>query len=108
MAETDLDEAVSDRDRSLLLFLAVLGAVFVVWLVVGSQAPRVVSDEWAERGLIGDSFGIVNSLFGGLAFAGLVVALTVGVETDRTRRSARSPVVSRADATSRRVSRASS
>ena len=75
MAETDVDGAVSDRDRSLLLFVAVLAAVFVVWLVVGSQAPRVVSDEWAERGLIGDSFGIVNSLFGGLAFAGVVVAI---------------------------------
>ena len=75
MAETDVDGAVSDRDRSLLLFVAVLAAVFVVWLVIGSQAPRVVSDEWAERGLIGDSFGIVNSLFGGLAFAGVVVAI---------------------------------
>ena len=75
MAERDWNEAVPSRDRSLLLFLTVLAAVFVVWLVIGYEAPRVLSDEWVERGLIGDSFGIVNSLFGGLAFAGVVVAI---------------------------------
>lgn len=35
----------------------------------------VVSSSWTERGAIGDTFGAINALFSGLAFAGVIVAL---------------------------------
>ena len=53
---------------------------FVVWLVffgVMMAALKFVSlPEWANGGAqLGDSFGIINSLFSALALAGLVYSL---------------------------------
>jgi hypothetical protein len=36
-----------------------------------------VSNEWAVRGQIGDSFGAVNALFSGLAFVGVLYAIVL-------------------------------
>lgn len=53
--------------------------IFSAWLLVG-LAPYLIMDNtgneladiWAMRGQVGDMFGAVNSLFSGLAFAGLI------------------------------------
>ena len=51
-----------------------IGTVFTLWLL--SAAVIVLSFQtWPERGQFGDTFGAVNSLFSGLAFAGVVLAL---------------------------------
>ena len=46
-----------------LLFFASLGFVCTHWI------------DWQTRGTFGDSFGALNALFSGLAFAGLIVTL---------------------------------
>ncbi|MCC7037372.1 MAG: putative phage abortive infection protein [Alphaproteobacteria bacterium] len=46
--------------------------VFAVWLVSGLALWNVT-----DRGIIGDSFGAINALFSGLAFAGLIVAVSL-------------------------------
>ena len=49
-------------------------AVFVLWLA--SAGAIVYSlDSWQSRGQFGELFGAANSLFSGLAFAGVVIAL---------------------------------
>jgi hypothetical protein len=52
----------------------VCGIVFLVWAI-----SAVLIHEWipspANRGIFGDSFGAVNALFAGLAFAGILFAL---------------------------------
>ena len=63
------------------LFLAILS----VWVLAGSLVFWSF-DEWGDRGSFGDMFGAVNSLFSGLAFAGILLALyfqTVELETQR-------------------------
>ena len=53
--------------------------IFSAWLLIG-LAPYLIMDNtgvelddiWAMRGQVGDMFGAVNSLFSGLAFAGLI------------------------------------
>lgn len=51
-----------------------IGVVLTLWLI---SAAVIVSSfqSWPERGQFGDTFGAVNSLFSGLAFAGVVLAL---------------------------------
>jgi len=56
------------RDRKLLVSL--VGVVLVLW----ASAPLLVAhlyNAMHERGQFGDLFGSINSLFSGLAFAGL-------------------------------------
>lgn len=51
-----------------------IGVVLLIWLA--SAALIFYSFQtWPERGQFGDLFGAVNSLFSGLAFAGVVIAL---------------------------------
>ena len=51
-----------------------IGLVLFIWL---ASAGVIVYwfDKWSDRGQFGDLFGAVNSLFSGLAFAGVVTAL---------------------------------
>lgn len=54
--------------------------VAVLWIGVGFVLPRCLfprDDQQGLRGTWGDQFGAVNSLFSGLAFAGLLVALYI-------------------------------
>lgn len=51
-----------------------IGAVTFLWAI--STGLIIYSfQSWPERGQFGDAFGAVNSLFSGLAFAGVVLAL---------------------------------
>ena len=38
-------------------------------------APFMIGSTWEERGQIGDMFGVVNAIYSGLAFAGLLGAI---------------------------------
>jgi uncharacterized membrane protein len=51
-----------------------IAAVAVVWLASAALVVAVLPG-WTERGQFGDTFGAVNALFSGLAFAGLYWAL---------------------------------
>lgn len=58
-----------------IIILSGLG-VFMVWLVFfGFAISHLESTESSKLGMLGDSFGVVNSLFSGLALVGVVVAL---------------------------------
>ena len=54
-----------------LAFIFVVGAWYASWQLIDSY----VSEESAARGQFGDMFGAVNSLFSGLAFAGVIIAI---------------------------------
>ena len=47
----------------------------ISWLVVDSIYPSNSCNYNANRGAFGDKFGFINSLFSGLAFAGIVVSI---------------------------------
>lgn len=57
--------------KQILIILSSLAAV----AAVGILAVLYLSNEWPTRGQIGDSFGLLNALFSGLAFAGLLYAI---------------------------------
>lgn len=57
-----------------LLALCVLA--LLIQLVAGG-AIWFIFDSWEQRGLFGDMFGAVNTLFSGLAFAGVVYTIFV-------------------------------
>jgi hypothetical protein len=64
-----------ERDQNLrsgvaLAFAFVVGA----WIVFWHCMPLYIHD-WEHRGQFGDQFGALNTLFSGLAFAGVIVAI---------------------------------
>lgn len=66
---------VSDMEKSKLKVPFILAAcVLVVWGLVGWAVPEFGMEK-ADRGQFGDQFGSVNSLFAGLAFAGLIYTI---------------------------------
>lgn len=56
------------------VILAIVGGVIALW-ILSWLGIIVFIDEPTNRGVFGDMFGAVNSLFSGLAFAGLIVTL---------------------------------
>lgn len=56
-----------------LLGIIIIGIV-LVWALSG-LLTMVYLDEWSHRGTFGDLFGAINSLFSGLALAGLVYSI---------------------------------
>lgn len=63
----------SNTNRSKFLLHAIL-TVTLLWIGSGFLI-YYASDNWADRGTIGDMFGAVNALFSGLAFAGLMYTI---------------------------------
>jgi hypothetical protein len=51
------------------LVVAIL-VIFVIWLTSG-----FILYNWSELGVLGDRFGSINTLFSGLAFAGVIYAI---------------------------------
>lgn len=47
-------------------FFVMMLSAFVVIKLIG---------DWEQRGQFGDLFGVVNALFSGLAFAGLIITI---------------------------------
>lgn len=60
-----------EKFKGLLILFAV---VIFLQLALGA-ALYFTAPDWSERGQIGDMFGAVNTLFSGLAFAGVIVVV---------------------------------
>ena len=56
---------------ALILLLVTIGAWGYWWYYI----HNISSDCWAQRGQFGDSFGVITSLFAGLAFWGVILTL---------------------------------
>ncbi|GFD87120.1 hypothetical protein KUL150_31790 [Alteromonas sp. KUL150] len=67
-----------DFKKNLLKISAVIASVILGYFVILVWISFPI-EEWsiANAALLGDSFGIVNSLFSGLAFAGLIVTILI-------------------------------
>ncbi|MFY7927491.1 MAG: hypothetical protein ACOVS5_01355 [Oligoflexus sp.] len=59
-----------------LTFARLVCAVLLIWLLVPVLGSMAFPD-WEMRGQFGDTFGSINALFSGLAFAGLFWALRI-------------------------------
>lgn len=55
--------------------LYLLFALVLCSLIIAGFTIYHAFDSWADRGTFGDMFGAVNSLFSGLAFAGVIYAI---------------------------------
>ncbi|WP_254512909.1 hypothetical protein [Anatilimnocola floriformis] len=67
-----LELQLSFGPRALAIMGGSLGCVFLIWLIVG-VAPHYMPTEWTSP--LGDTYSAVSALFGGLAFAGVVVTI---------------------------------
>ena len=74
-------ERIADR-RTWSLFLKVSLLVTVIW-GASAVALALLVDDFSKSGTFGDSFGVLNTLFSGLAFAGIIV--TVKMQNDEMR-----------------------
>ena len=78
MAEPRANQDERDRGMYLpwLLFVVIFIAISYVWFRYPDWAPPYFgSREWGTLGQIGDTFGALNALFSGLAFAALIIAV---------------------------------
>lgn len=66
----DLVDNYADIKQGIFIFILVL----ILWAIFGFIAYKNI-DGWPTRGQVGDMFGVVNSLFSGLAFAGLIYTI---------------------------------
>lgn len=59
--------------------LLAIALVFLLWFLFGFGLPWYLypGDRQVQRGTLGDQFGAVNSLFSGLAFAAIALALFI-------------------------------
>ncbi len=53
-----------------ILFSVVIAIQIIMGITIYNQIPM-----WSDRGTFGDMFGAVNTLFSGLAFAGVIYAV---------------------------------
>lgn len=67
-----LELQLSFGPRALTIMAVSLGSTFLVWLVVG-VIPHYMPTTWTSP--LGDTYEAVSALFGGLAFAGVVVTI---------------------------------
>lgn len=60
-------------------FLLVIAIWVIGWLLIDQyiQSPSQEQTIEAARGLFGDKFGAINALFSGLAFAGIILTITL-------------------------------
>ena len=56
-----------------ILSYIIIGIV-LIWALSG-VLTMIYLDEWSDRGTFGDLFGAINSLFSGLALAGLIYSI---------------------------------
>lgn len=68
------DESHDESHTSLKPLLVLALGVFTLWLITWISLTLSFSN-WSERGQFGDMFGAVNSLFSGLAFAGVIFTI---------------------------------
>lgn len=67
-------QQLPSTQHRLHLLGALIAAVLVVW-AAGAAAIFYALPTWSDRGQFGDLFGAINSLFSGLALAGVIYTL---------------------------------
>jgi hypothetical protein len=70
-----MESAKSSRLPGLVLLLATIILVVILWVIFGWGAIWYFKRKYEVAGTFGDTFGAVNALFSGLAFAGLLYAI---------------------------------
>jgi len=60
---------------SINTFYIIAVGVFLIWGIYGAVGAWYFSGTWSNKGQFGDMFGGLNSLFSGLAFAGVICAI---------------------------------
>lgn len=68
-----MNKTTSQNDRLNGLFVLIV-VVILIWIASVFIIPYFLSD-LNKRALLGDSFGTINSLFSGLAFAGIIYTI---------------------------------
>ena len=72
---TDTQNQTESKKKSFLrIGIVSFLAVIILWLASWFLVPHYLP-VWSDRGAFGDMFGVVNALFSGLAFAGILIAL---------------------------------
>ena len=64
-------------DKELIKNLLIAASFVLAFWVASFAWIYLCVGNWEIRGQLGDMFGAVNSLFSGLAFAGLIVTLII-------------------------------
>lgn len=65
------DNRNSDKLSPLILLLILT----IVLLIISFLVTYYIFEKWEERGSFGDSFGMINALFSGLAFGGIIYTI---------------------------------
>lgn len=87
MSNANIEEQSESGWRFWRLPLATLAIVFIVWLLAGHIPFWVFgSAKLEDAARYGDTFGFANSLFSGLAFAGVIVAIVLQTRELRLQR----------------------
>ena len=60
--------------------------ILITWFCSGFYISTTLAT-WSERGTFGDMFGAVNSLFSGLAFAGVITAIILQMKELKLQRT---------------------
>ncbi len=81
----EFESQQSTRKEEFMLVQLLVGVV-LLWLL-SLMAIYWIGDDWSIRGTIGDTFGAVNALFSGLAFAALVYTIILQRREIRLNRS---------------------
>ena len=76
MSSTQSEPPESARKPSIAIFVWLIAVVTSLWALT-PVVFHFVGATRADQGLIGDSFGAVNSLFSGLALAGVIYAIVL-------------------------------
>lgn len=71
---------------AIVTFVIFIGVVVTVWLALPAFLAKNLAT-LSERGAFGDSFGSVNALFTGLAFAGVVFTILLQIRELRLQRA---------------------
>jgi hypothetical protein len=86
MRHPSKNQQSKDNDHKFTIIVVTASSVIIMWLVFGVAnaiiwSKQVKSEEgkyeisYVDAGTFGDSFGLVNSLFSGLAFGGVIIAI---------------------------------
>ncbi len=68
------EKEILETDDKLKPLIIAFSVIMVVW-ILSFVLIFYSFDTWGDRGTFGDAFGAINSLFSGLAFAGIVYTI---------------------------------
>lgn len=69
--KTNQNYQQNEKLRSLYVIMIIIIIVFLLYLI----GISIFFDKWQTSGVFGDSFGAINALFSGLAFAGIIYTI---------------------------------